>query len=115
MNLAGADGAVPVYVLGLPCYAAVGDGDIINSPQRRTRLNDIAQEVVRHTPGSHFLDLTQLTCDRGDSISPEHAALMFRDGLHWSQTGARTVWAALIGRWIEDGQAWNLPAPTMTP
>ena len=63
LKIAGRDGEIPVYVLGMPCFAARNDGLLRNDPLRRAQLNMLAQLVVQRVPSAHFIDLDPLTCD----------------------------------------------------
>jgi hypothetical protein len=103
LKIAGRDGEIPVYVLGMPCFAAQNDGLLRNDPLRRAQLNMLAQLVVERVPRAHFVDLDPLTCDEEVGVSKERARALYVDGVHWSPQGGRAVWALLMQRWRTDG------------
>lgn len=103
LKIAGRDGEIPVYVLGMPCFAARNDGLLRNDPLRRAQLNMLAQLVVQRVPSAHFIDLDPLTCDEEVGVSKDRAKALYVDGVHWSPQGGRAVWAQLMQRWRKDG------------
>lgn len=103
LEIASRDGEIPVYLLGMPCYAAQRDGEFRNDPVRRERLNALAQAVASRVPGAEYVDLTALTCDDGPGISKDRARALYVDGVHWTPQGGRAVWALLMQRWRADG------------
>jgi peptidoglycan/LPS O-acetylase OafA/YrhL len=102
LQIASRDGEIPVYVLGMPCFAARNDGLLRNDPLRRAQLNMLAQLVVERTPRAHFVDLDPLTCDEEVGVSKDRAKALYVDGVHWSPQGGRVVWAMLMQRWRQD-------------
>ena len=103
LEIASRDGDIPVYLLGMPCFAAKKDAQFRNDPARRERLNALAQAVVSRVPRAEYVDLTALTCDDGAGISKDRARALYVDGVHWSPQGGRAVWALLMQRWRDDG------------
>ncbi len=104
LRIASRGGRVPVYALGMPCYASEkSDGQFRNDAARRERLNTLAEAVAQRVPNAHFVDLTTFTCDKGTSISKARSAALYLDGVHWSPRGGRAVWSLLLQRWAADG------------
>jgi peptidoglycan/LPS O-acetylase OafA/YrhL len=104
LRIASRGGRIPVYALGMPCYASRKmDGQFRNDPVRRQRLNALAEAVVERIPNAHFVDLTGFTCDEATGISKTRSKALYVDGVHWSPQGGRAVWSLLLQRWQADG------------
>ncbi len=115
LRVASRDGTVPTYVFGVPCLAATQDGYLLNDPDRRNRMNAIIRSAVETESFARFVDLEELTCDEGESISPERAKAIYRDGVHWSDEGARLAWSYVLQQIAADGLVVATSTPTMKP
>lgn len=115
VGLAGKDGAVPVYVLGIPCMSAELDAEILDDPVRAQRTNHLIREAVATVPNAHFVDLAPLTCrPDGSAIIYRDGRLLRDDGVHWTRAGAEEVWSLVLQQMVADGVATRV-TPSMTP
>ena len=114
-TIAGRDGAVATYVLGIPCMQAELDGEVLDDAGRRGAANQLIQSAIAGLPNVHFVDLTGLTCTaQGDAITTRNGVPLRSDGVHWTRAGAREVWSLLLHRMAADGVVGS-PSPGMTP
>lgn len=116
IDVAGASGRVPVYVLGVPCMDALIDQSILNDAKRTQYLAGLVRRAASDVPNAHYVDLAGLTC-RGDGT-----AIVFRDGrqlrddgVHWTQAGADDVWSWVLNQMVADGVPGRGATPSMTP
>jgi len=110
-RIAGDDGRIPVYVLGLPCMDAKIDQAILNDPQRTAYLSGLVEQSTKQTPNVHYVDLRPLTCrDDGTAVVYRNGRLLRDDGVHWTAAGAEEVWSLLLQRMLADARA-ETPSP----
>lgn len=114
--VAGDQGRVPVYVLGIPCMAARIDQVVLNDPTRIAYLNGLVRSAVQDLPNTHFVDLAPLTCAAdGTAVVVRDGRVLRDDGVHWTSAGAEEVWSMLLQRMVADGAASTSATPGISP
>ncbi len=97
VDIAGRDGAVPVRVVGFPCYSAVIDKEVLNDNQRIARANEVVKEFVRtHSRDAEYVDMAAITCLPNGAVQEVDGAQLRSDGVHWTPAGAEYVWRYLL-------------------
>jgi hypothetical protein len=97
INSLRAAGASRVALVNVPCHSAIAGpiGDIINDSSRIAWLNNVVKSyVARHQPTTALIDLHGYLCASGYTNTLDGVQLR-TDGVHFSKSGARVVWAWL--------------------
>jgi peptidoglycan/LPS O-acetylase OafA/YrhL len=93
-------GGAHLVVLSTPCFAP----DATESELTSTRLADAARvhwlngvlrSASRDAPGTTFVDLARYVCPDGRTPGDRSGRPLRSDGVHFTPTGARAVWAWL--------------------
>ncbi len=86
-------------VLTTPCFPpdvanAYGGAAIWRDQHRLTWVNGVWREFAARHPGSVSLgDLGVLLCPNGKAVDTASGAAVRTDGIHFTATGASTVWS----------------------
>lgn len=91
-------GGGPVYVIGVPCHAAVTQqyAPVLNDRQRQQALNDVIRQVVASRANARFVDLAPLTCGNDGPVTQINGERLRFDGVHWTDPGAAYLWAEVL-------------------
>ena len=104
-SLASDGGRLPVFVLGVPCMASLNDQAVLNDRSRVDTVNALIRAGISDMPDVHYVDLTGLTClADGSALVKKDGRVIRDDGVHWTPSGARLVWAHILQKITEVDQ-----------
>lgn len=92
--------AQSVAITTIPCYNKPDTGldstpKVVNDASRQAWLNGVINDFARTHTEIHLLDLRAAVCPGGEYAEVVDGVKLRKDGVHWTEPGARRVWAWL--------------------
>ena len=85
--------------------ASLNDQAVLNDRSRVDTVNALIRAGISDMPDVHYVDLTGLTClADGSALVKKDGRVIRDDGVHWTPSGARLVWAHILQKITEVDQ-----------